>query len=308
MEMRPFGKTGLQVSVLGFGGAPVGLLETEQQQITNILHTLLDRGVNLIDTAASYAGSEEAIGKAVSGRRDQFVLVSKCGQAFPDLVGEEWTAPLIKQTVDRSLRRLQTDHLDVMLLHSCSLDVLQKGEALGALVEAREAGKIRFVGYSGDNEEAVYAAELPEVAVIETSVNLVDQYNLDHVLPIARENELGVIAKRPIANAAWKDLQTQPGFYAEYARTYTERFARMQLTPADLGFEGAPHDVWPEIALRFTLSQPGIHTAIIGTTRVDHLQQNLQAAAHGPLPAEAIQRLRKRFAQASARELWRGEI
>ncbi len=308
MEKRTLGRTNLEVSVLGFGGAPVGILETEQQRVGEILDLLLDEGVNLIDTAASYRGSEELIGRTVGHRRGEYVLVSKCGQSFPDLPGAEWSAEVIRATVDRALQRLQTDYLDVMLLHSCGLDVLQRGEALGALVEAREAGKIRFAGYSGDNEEAAYAASLPDVAVVETSVNICDQRNLDVVLPVTQQANLGVIAKRPIANAAWKDLGQQPGFYAEYARTYTERLAQMNLDPRALGLDSA--QAWPELALRFTLSQPGVQTAIIGTTNPQHVRTNLEAARQGPLPEETVEAIRVAFrrAEATAGSSWRGEI
>jgi aryl-alcohol dehydrogenase-like predicted oxidoreductase len=308
MERRAFGKTGLEVSVLGFGGAPIGVLETGQDQVKRLLNLLLDRGVNVIDTAAGYRGSEEAIGQAVGHRRNEFVLISKCGQTFPDLPGEAWSPELISQTIDRSLRRLRTDRLDVMLLHTCDLATLERGEAVGALVKAREQGKIRFAAYSGDNEAAVYAAKHPEIAVIETSINICDQVNIDCVLPIARDRGVGVIVKRPIANAAWKQLNDQPGFYAEYAKTYTERLAEMGVTPRDLGFEVKPQEVWPEIAHRFTLMQPGVHTAIIGTTNAVHAEANIAFADKGPLPDNAARRLRDAFlaAQSKSGETWGG--
>src|SRR5215469_13202498 len=150
MKKVAFGKTGFEVSVLGFGGAPIGFLKTEQDRIGKILNLLLDSGVNLLDTAAMYPGSEQSIGNHVSHRRDEYVLVSKCGQAFEDLPGAAWSAQVVTATVDRALQRLKTDHLDVMLVHSCDLATLKNGEALSAAVKARDAGKIRFVGYSGD--------------------------------------------------------------------------------------------------------------------------------------------------------------
>ena len=175
METHTFGKTDLEVSRIGFGGAPIGLLSTEQQQVARILDLLLEGGVNLIDTAAAYRGSEEAIGKAIADRRDQFVLVSKCGVPGSGPESESWRPNELKDSIDRSLQRLQTDHLDVMLLHSCSMETLQRGDALTALIRARDAGKIRHVGYSGDNQPAAYAAVLEDIAVIETSINICDQ-------------------------------------------------------------------------------------------------------------------------------------
>ena len=309
MERRSFGKTGLEVSILGFGGAPVGFLETEQNEVAEILNSLLDQGVNLIDTAAGYEGSEEMIGKTISHRRDEYILVSKCGRPFDDLAGEAWSATLIENTVERALRRLQTDHLDVMLLHSCDLETLQKGEAIAALVKARQAGKIRFLGYAGDNEAAVHAAGLDDVAVIETSINICDQANIDSLLPLCRQNNVGVISKRSIANAAWKGAAQQRGMYVNYTETYAQRLAQMAITPEDLGFPGEAAQLWPEIALRFTLAQPGLSTAIIGTTKASHVTTNLAAAAKGPLPEDIVNELRAAFqrAEAAAGEAWLGQ-
>ena len=309
MEKRRFGRTGLQVSVLGFGAAPIGFLETEQRRTADILNFLLDHGVNFIDTAASYQGSEELIGRTIGHRRGDFVLLSKCGRAVegPDpIAGEAWSPDLITKTVDRSLRRLKTDRLDVMLLHSCDLDVLRRGEALGALAKARDAGKIRFAGYSGDNDTAAYAATLDDVAVIETSVSIADQANVTRVLPAARQHDVGVIAKRPIANAAWKSIDRQPGMYKDYAAAYTERLQKMAMTPAELGFSGDPESAWPEIALRFTLSFPEVHTAIIGTTNPANAQRNIDYARRGPLPGDTVAKIRAAFGHADPVGAWEG--
>lgn len=308
MEKRKFGKTGLDVSILGFGGGPVGYLATDRQEVGRILNELLDGGVNLIDTAAAYQGSEEAIGEAVGHRRDDYVLVSKCGREVEGCDSAAWSAATVTYTVDRALKRLKTDHLDVMLLHSCDLDTLKKGEALGALVKAREAGKVRFVGYSGDNEAAVYAAGQADVAVIETSVSICDQANIDTLLPLAQRNDIGILVKRPIANAAWKGTEGQQGMYVNYAEPYVKRLAAMAIAPADLGYGGDAGVAWAEIALRFTLWQPGVTTAIVGTTKPANVARNLAALAKGPLPQAAVDTLREAFrrSEAAAGEPWPG--
>jgi aryl-alcohol dehydrogenase-like predicted oxidoreductase len=307
MKRTTFGRTGFDVTPLGFGAAPIGYLNTDRERAGAMLDDLLDAGVNLIDTAASYPGSEEVIGEFVGARREQFVLVTKCGTKLPDLDGSPFSADLVTRTVDRSLRRLKTDRLDVMLLHSCDLKTLQKGDALGALVKARDAGKIRFAGYSGDNEAAAYAAALPDVAVLETSVSIADQANIDAVLPVARQHNVGVLAKRPVANAAWKDLDQQQGLYKDYAKTYTDRLRQMNLNPASLGFSGPPDQAWPELALRFTLSQPGVHCAIIGTTNPDNARRNIELAEKGSLPKDVVDRIRAAFRQADPEGKWTGQ-
>jgi aryl-alcohol dehydrogenase-like predicted oxidoreductase len=301
VQLRRLGKTGLQVAPLGFGGAPVGFLGTGQAQVAELLSYYLDTGGNVIDTAASYEGSEEAIGRAIGNRRDEFILISKCGRDLPRLKGAAWTAELIQETLEQSLKRLRTDHLDVALLHSCSLAELSKGHAMEALVQARDAGKVRFVGYSGDNEAAVHAAEMQEVSVIETSVNLCDQRNAEIVAGAAKEANVGLIAKRPIANSPWKNLHDQPGMYAEYAAEYTQRFAKMGLTLDSLEIDGSPAAAWPGIALRFTVFHCDIHTAVVGTTKKQHLAENLKAIEQGALDAVVVERIREAYERAQKR-------
>jgi len=299
-----FGKTGFDVTALGFGAAEIGFLKPERQRAARLLKLLLDEGVNVIDTAAIYDTSEEIIGQAVGHRRPQYVLISKCGQVA-DLGAEAWSPALISQTVDRSLRRLKTESIDVMLLHTCDEATLRKGEALGALVKARQAGKIRFAGYSGDNKTAAYAATLPDVAVIEISVSIADQANIDLVLPIARKHDVGVLAKRPIANAAWK-THDRPGHYGGYVQPYVDRLAKMKLDPAQLGFPGDAERAWPELALRFTLSQAGVNTAIIGTTSPENAQLNIEFVTRGPLPADIVQKIRGAFRAGRGTDPWPG--
>ncbi|MEM9915076.1 MAG: aldo/keto reductase [Planctomycetota bacterium] len=301
MQQIPLGKTELSVSPLGYGAAPIGFLDTEIENVGRVLNFLLDHGVTLLDTAAAYKGSEEAIGQTVGHRRDDFVLVSKCGMGGVEAAefdNDPWHPGAIGLTIDRSLERLKTDHLDVCLLHTCPQDVLEKGEVLGALVEARDAGKVRFAGYSGDNAAGVYAASLPDIAVIETSVNFCDQANLDTVIPACQANDVGVIAKRPIANAAWKNLSDQRGMYQNYASEYHRRFNKMGITPHDLGYHGHPEVEWPEIALKFTLAQQGVHTAICGTTSLENAEHNLAAANKNPLREEVVEKLKAAFAAA----------
>ncbi|MEM6551497.1 MAG: aldo/keto reductase [Planctomycetota bacterium] len=312
MPKTILGKTELSVSQLGFGAAPVGFLDTQQAQITEILTYLLDHGVNLIDTAAAYKGSEQSIGNAISDRRDDYVLVSKCGMGgveLPELDNNTWHPKAITATIDRSLERLKTDHIDVMLLHSCKQSILEQGDALGAVMDAVKAGKVRFAGYSGDNEAAAYAATLPDISVIETSINICDQHNIDAVLPACIKHDIGVIAKRPIANAAWNPLDKQRGMYRSYAKTYHDRLNQMGVTPNQLGYSGHVELEWPEIALKFTLAIPGVHTAIVGTTDPHNAENNIESVQKNPLRQQVVDRLRDAFkqAQSAAGEPWLGQ-
>jgi aryl-alcohol dehydrogenase-like predicted oxidoreductase len=299
MKYTTFGRTGLKVSRLAFGAGPIGYLDSSQEQVGQVLNLLLDRGVNVIDTAAAYLGSEELIRKTVGHRRDDYILVSKCGRRVEGTAGEDWSARLVTETVDRSLRRLGTDRLDVMLLHSCKLEVLRQGEALGALLRAKEAGKIRFAGYSGDNEAATFAVGLPGVDVLMCSASICDQVNLEGALPAAVRAGTAVIAKRSVANGAWKPAEDQMGIYRDYAMSYSERFREMALDPLELGFKG-PGD-WMEIALRFTLAQSGVQVLSVGTTRAANAEANLRLLEQGPLAPGAVARIRAAFGEARER-------
>jgi aryl-alcohol dehydrogenase-like predicted oxidoreductase len=299
MDYTTFGRTGLKVSRIAFGAGPIGYLGSNEAQAGTVLNLLLDRGVNVIDTAAAYLGSEELIGKAAGHRRDDFVLISKCGRKVDGVEGEDWSARVVTETVDRSLRRLRTDHLDVMLLHSCGQEVLEKGEALGALIKAKEAGKIRFAGYSGDNEAATFAVALPGMDVLMCSANLCDQANLAGAIPAATLAGTGVIGKRSVANGAWKPLESQLGIYRDYVKPYKDRFTAMGLDPKVLGYAGA--EDWLEIALRFTLALDGVQVVSIGTTNPANAEANLRVLGKGPLAPGPVEAIRQAFRTAQQR-------
>lgn len=305
MQQRNLGRTGLKVSPLGFGAAPSAFLKSDVERIVMLVNGLLDAGVNLIDTAAAYPGSEAFIGEHFAARRDEYVLVSKCGHTKVEGIdAPNWSPELVSAAVDRALRLLKTDHLEVMLLHSCDIETLKKGDALGALVAARDAGKIKHVGYSGDNEAAEHACTMPEIEVVETSVNYLDQANIERTLPAARANNVGIIAKRPVANAAWKGAADRAGIYVNYTKEYQRRHDTMKINVADFGFT---EEQWPELALRFTLSFPEVSTAIVGTTNADNARLNLDAARKGPLPGDIVERIRAAYRATEGSAAWTGQ-
>jgi hypothetical protein len=126
MEKRQFGKTDMKTSVLGFGGAEIGYGEAPADQVRRLLNSALDAGLNVIDTAECYMGSEELIGQAVSGRRKEFYLFTKCGHPTNSYNNPDWSPGSIEMSIDRSLKRLRTDYLDLIQLHSCTEEVLRQ--------------------------------------------------------------------------------------------------------------------------------------------------------------------------------------
>src|SRR3984893_8489825 len=132
MEKRRLGKTDMLVSVLGFGGAEIGYKKASTDTVADLLNSALDAGLNVIDTAECYYGSEELIGDTVSERRKDFYLFTKCGHPHGMESGANWSKDSILKSIERSLQRLKTDRLDLVQLHSCSESTLQKGEVINA--------------------------------------------------------------------------------------------------------------------------------------------------------------------------------
>src|SRR5919107_806071 len=223
VERRVFGETGLEVSVLGFGGSEIGYERATPETVDRLLGAALDAGLNVIDTAECYLESEELIGRAASHRRNEYHLFTKCGHAS-GLDGPDWSPRLLAESIERSLRRLRTDHVDLIQLHSCSADVLRDGAVIEVLRRTREQGKARFVGYSGDGADARYAVECGAFDTLQTSVSIADQEAVELTLPLARGARMGVVAKRPVANAAWRH-ETRPD--NEYVRPYWDRVRRL---------------------------------------------------------------------------------
>lgn len=298
MEKRRLRKTDMEVGVLGFGGAEIGFEGVSKKTATRLLNGALDVGLNMIDTAECYDNSEELIGQAVGGRRQEYYLLTKCGH--PDgYETEDWRPVSLLESIERSLRRLQTDYLDVIQLHSCSEAELRKGDAIEALQRARERGYTRYIGYSGDSHAARYAVECGQFDTLQISVSIADQEALELVLPLARELGIGVIAKRPVANAAWKTTRKPKDPY------YHAYWERLQM----LNYDFLRGDMREAVstALRFTLTVPGVHTAIVGTAKPGRIAENLALLAGGPLPAEEFEKIRARWADI-ADATWEGQI
>ena len=298
MERRQLGKTNVRVSVLGFGGAEIGFQGASQRTVARLLNGALDAGLNVIDTAECYEQSEELIGHAVAGRRNDYCLLTKCGHPETMEV-EDWRPSSLLESIERSLRRLRTDHLDVVQLHSCSEDVLRRGEVIEALQRARERGHTRYIGYSGDGHAARYAIECGQFDTLQISISIADQEALELVMPLARERQIGVIVKRPIANAVWKTKRKPED---EYYHPYWERLRKL-----DYDFLRGERRDAAATALRFTVSVPGVHTAIVGTARPGRWAENAAIVKAGPLPAEQIEKVRARWAEV-ADATWVGQI
>jgi aryl-alcohol dehydrogenase-like predicted oxidoreductase len=298
MDRRRLGKTDMIVSVLGFGGSEIGYQQVGARTVGRLLGSAIDLGLNVIDTAECYDDSEILIGRAIGGRRRECYLFTKCGHAR-GWGREDWRLAPIQASIERSLRRLQTDYLDLIQLHSCSLAELQRGDAITALEQARARGWVRFIGYSGDGEAARYAVECGRFDTLQTSVSIADQEPLELTLPLARARDMGVIAKRPLANVAWRYAR-KPA--EPYYQTYWSRLRKL-----DYSFLKGPTDAGVATALRFTLSVPGVHTAIVGTTKPERWHENAAVLRADGLPHEDFERIRARWREVAGPS-WEGQV
>jgi len=291
--LRPFGTTGLLVPALGLGAGQVGDARLDEAEVGRLLGAALDLGVTLVDTARSYGLSEARIGRHPAHRRAEFVLTTKVGYGVE---GEaDWTAGSVRRGIDEALARLRTDVIDVVLLHSCGPEALRDEGILEALSAARQAGKLRVAAYSGEGAPLALAVESGRFGAIECSVNLCDQRGLDQALPAAAARGLGVIAKRPLANAPWRHAERPVGQYVE---PYWERWRAMGLDP-----RGLP---WDELALRFAAFAPGVACCIVGTSQLAHLRRNVELLGRGPLPPALFEAVRQAFRAHD--QGWEGQV
>ncbi|MBI3349984.1 MAG: aldo/keto reductase [Burkholderiales bacterium] len=289
MILNDLGHTGLRVSALGFGAMHINDERTTEAEAGELLNQVLDLGINLVDTARGYGLSEARIGRHLAHRRADFVLSTKVGYGVDGV--PDWTYDCIVHGVERALRLMKTDWLDIVHLHSCPLPVLQQGDVVRALTDCRAAGKLRVAAYSGDNAEIDFAISDGAGGVfgsVQTSISLCDQAHLQHRAARADHAGIGVIAKRPLAGAVWRFAQ-RPGDVAE--GQYWDRFQEMGLqTQGD----------WADVALRFVAFHSGAASAIVGTAKPANLRLNLAAIGRGPLPAALAATLRDTFTRQGA--------
>ncbi|MEE2830828.1 MAG: aldo/keto reductase [Candidatus Latescibacterota bacterium] len=280
MQQRTLGRTGLEVSVLGFGAWEIGWTSVEEgDEVGPLLNHALDNGINFVDSSAAYRWSEELIAKHIGHRRHEFVFATKCGSGRVLQADGEWvqtldySAAAIAPQIDRSLQRLRTDYIDIMQLHSPSYDDLVHGDGLEGLKNAQQQGKIRFVSLSADDDAAVQAVEMGEFDTLQITCNILDQ-EPGKIIAAAREKDMGIIVKSPIANAIYE----APRPAADAGQW---DLAQRRLSPEVIG--DLPR---VEASLRWLLNNADVHTAIVGTTNIAHLRDNIASAERGELPQD----------------------
>jgi len=250
METATLGRTGLTINRLGFGGIKLPRVESPKLA-ADIVERAIDKGVNFIDTARVYGTSEERIGAVMKRRREEVVLASKVIRR---------TRKEAEEDIETGLRNLQTDHIDLYQIHDVSIwenyeKATGPGGALEAVLAARDAGKVRYIGISGHELDVLAEAIRTDIFdTVQVAYNLANRQAAEKVIPLAKERNMGVINMKPFAGGM---------LLTEVKRSDDD---------ADLP------QISADAALRFCLGQRDITVVIPGMQRLEEVDENVAIA------------------------------
>jgi aryl-alcohol dehydrogenase-like predicted oxidoreductase len=301
LAQRPLGTTGVDVSVLGYGamelrGKPRGRDLTESE-VSQILNTALDSGINLLDTSIDYEASEEQIGRHVAHRRDEFTLASKCGclvgwdrpadyrGGLPGGGPHDFSRENIVAGVEQSLRRLKTDYLDILQVHASPDEAtLQEHGVVEVMQELKRQGKVRLVGMSGVLPSLTDHIRMGVFDVFQIPYSAVQREH-ESVISDAAARGAGVLVRggagRGVASGDERAVQRNPKLADAWNRAALGEILD-GMSPM-------------EFAVRFTMSHPDVSSVLIGTADHDHLLANVEAASKGPLPEDLYAAAKRRL-------------
>ena len=303
IQTRPLGNTGEDVTILGYGamelrGDPRGPV-IEDEAAGALLNAVLDEGINLIDTSIDYGRSEDLIGRYVGHRRDEYFLASKCGcllgppppgatPPFPHDYREE----NIRTGVERSLRRLKTDHLDLLQVHiSPSRQQMEADGTVETLLSLRDAGAVRFIGMSGTLPNLTDHIAMGVFEVFQIPYSALQREH-EALITAAVEAGAGTLIRGGAARGAPaedKDWRQGPLGLSEGEGQRRWEASGVEQLLGDMNRL--------EFVLRFTLSHPGLSSTIVGTANPEHLRSNVAIAEKGPLPMDLYEEAKRRLAE-----------
>ena len=309
MQYRTLGKTGLKVSLVSYGsggarklGQNIGMSSADQD---GLVHHCLDNGINLFDTSEAYGNSEEILGRALTSSgvpRDSYILATKCRYRTPD--GKLRKPEDIAASIEDSLRRLQTDCIDVMQFHVLNsahyFDVVERHYPV--LKRAQEQGKIRFIGFSehfmgeGDHKSVTLALKShPELwDTIMLKYGILNMFADREALPLAVEHNVGIINMAVI-----RVKLPNPRLLREQIATW-KRQGKIgpDALPVDDPLGWLVHDDVASVVdagYKFAADHPAISTVLTGTSSTRHLDDNIRALENPTLPQADLDRLRQVF-------------
>ena len=302
------GRTGATVTKLAYGAMElrgarpdIGGRDVTPEQANTILNAVLDGGITLIDTSPDDGRSEAYIGEFISHRRSEFFLTSKCGCPINPAPGERpphvFTRENIRAGVEQSLRRMKTDHIDVVQFHiSPSRAELEANDSVAELALLQREGKVRFIGMSGVLPNLTDHIAMGVFDAFQIPYSALER---EHETPIhdAAAAGAGTIIRGGVARGvpvgAPASLERLP---ERFRQAYARRRELWDIAELDAVLDGMGR---MEFMLRFTISHPDMTTTIVGTANPQHLADNIAAAKKGPLPADQYAEAKRRLDQAT---------
>ena len=282
MKKRPLGNTGIDVSEIAFGGVEIGMpygigvkntndMLSEKEAI-NLLHAALDNGINFFDTARMYGTSENIMGKAFKGKRSDVVICTKCRHFLDNkdrIPSHSIVTDIIENSLDESLDALQTDHVEVFMLHQANLDILENDGISSVFQNLKKEGKIKATGVSTyTQEETQKAIETGLWDVIQLPFNLMDQRQAAFFAE-AKEKGIGLVVR----SVLMKGLLSDRGKNLHPALNEVEQHISGYINLQDLSGYSLPM-----LATKFALSFPEISSILVGIDREEYLEQSVEAA------------------------------
>ena len=291
LKKSTLGRTGLEVTRLGYGamelrGQPRGR-SVSDEQAGDILNSVLDAGINFIDTSIDYGRSEELIGEYISHRRSEYYLASKCGCPVGGLPSgaHVFTRDNIIAGVNQSLLRMRTDYLDLVQLHaSPSKETLENEEVVQTLLDLKNEGKVRLIGSSSTLPHLADLVAMGSFDSFQIPYSALDREHEEWIARVARGG-IGTVIRGGVAKGEVSGSAGSSHVWANFDKASLD----------DLREEGESRTAF---LLRFTLSHSDLHTTIVGTLDPDHLRDNVAVAQKGPLPGEVYEEAKRRLAAA----------
>lgn len=299
MEQRRFGRTGLDVSAIGFGCWEVGggYGAVEEEEFARAVGRALDLGINCFDTAEGYGmgASERALGQALGSRRDEAIVVTKFGMNYRDKPNlRDSSRERVEASIDKSLKHLGTDYVDVYMVHWPDRETPFE-ETMGALDDVVREGKARFVGLSNFKREEIEACmRVRRVDVVQCGWHMFDRRMQHEIFPYCEEQGIGVMAYGSLAFGLLTGTFTEDmDFGSEDWRARQGKMGSIKLFDTLFGAESFPRNVravdelkgiaerygksLPQVALRWAISHPAVSTALVGCRNIAEVEDNVGA-------------------------------